>query len=342
MSGIFDCHNDLLTELAFRREESRPFEEHWLGHLQKGDVKVQICPIFTADKPVGERLRSALFQLGAFHRAVSDRSDAVRWVRTREDLEEVLDGDDRIAMIPSLEGVEPFEEDIEMVDALWDLGVRMAGLTWNRSNAFATGGGEADDRGLTDAGRELVRRMQRRGYVIDLTHTSPQTYMDLIEMTDRVPPVLSHSGCRAAYDSPRNASDEQLSALAKVGGVAGVMLLPLTVDIENATLDRVVDHVDHMASILGDQQIGIGSDFFAQVVRSGAAGDDPAAALPANQGAANMAADAVVDGLEGPGDYGNLVAALEKRGWQGERLDGLLLGNFARVLAEALPPRSGN
>ncbi|WP_051791875.1 dipeptidase [Amycolatopsis jejuensis] len=343
MTGIFDAHNDLLAEVTYRRAEPRPFGRYWLDQLVKGGVKVQVCPMFSAHLPPGERLRWTLFQAAAFHRAVADHPDVLTWVRTREDLAEVLAGD-RIGMVLAMEGVEAFEEDEAAVDLLWDLGVRMAGLTWNASNRFATGGGSDDtDTGLTPAGRELVWRMQDLGYVLDLAHTSPKTYDDIVELSTTRPPVLSHGGCRAVFDTPRNYDDDQLRALAEVGGVIGIMLLPLTVDLDGPTLDRVADHAGHVAAIAGDDHVGIGSDFIAQVVRSGAMGPAPKISewLPANQRAATMAPDASVEDLAGPADFGNLVEALQRRGWHGNRLDGLLLGNFARLMHDALPARGG-
>ena len=341
MTGIFDAHNDLLAEVTYRRNENRPFGRYWLDQLVNGQVKVQVCPMFSAHLPPGERLGATLFQAAAFHGAVADHPDTLAWVRTGEDLAEVLAGD-RIGMVLSMEGVEAFEEDDDAVDLLWDLGVRMAGLTWNASNRFATGGGSDDaDVGLTAAGRELVGRMQERGYVLDLAHTSPRTFDDIVELSTTRPPVLSHGGCRAVFDTPRNYDDDQLRAMAAVGGVIGIMLLPLTVDLDRPTLDRVVDHADHAAAVLGDRHVGIGSDFIAQVVRSGAMGPAPETGqwLPAGQAGASMAPDASVDGLEGPSDFGNLVAALQHRGWHGERLDGLLLDNFTRLMHDALPSR---
>lgn len=341
MTYVLDAHNDLLTELAFRRNEERPFERYWLDHLVAGDVKLQVCPIYTADQPRGERVRRALAMVSAFHRALADRPDRVMWVRSVEDLDDALAGD-RIGMLMALEGVEPLEDDPALAQELWELGLRMAGLTWNVRNRFATGGGEKDDTGLTEDGRRLVRRLREQGWVIDLAHASPRTFDDVLAICadqDGAPPVLTHAGCRAVYDSPRNVHDEQLRRLAAAGGVLGIMLLPLTVDIEHATLDRVVDHVDHAVSVMGESQVGIGSDFFAQIARSGAAGDDPAATLPPEQRISNMAADAVVEGLEGPQDFADLVAALRRRGWEGKRLDDLLIGNFVRVLRAALPRR---
>ncbi len=337
---ILDAHNDLLMELAFRRAEDRPFERYWLDQLVAGRVKVQVCPVFTAHEPAGERLRAALSQIAAFHRAVADRPDAVHWIRSREDLDEVLAGD-RIGMVLALEGAEPFEDDPELVDAFWDLGVRMASFTWNASNRFATGGAVQPDEGLTDDGRALARRLQERGYVLDLTHTSPQTFTDLVALSDGVPPVLTHTGCRAVYDTPRNATDEQLRELAAVGGVVGIMLLPLTVDLDAPTLDRVVDHIEHAAAIAGEEHVGIGSDFVDQLVRSGAGGLNPAAAIPAEQRGTSADPGASLAGLEGPAGFPALVAALRRRGWDGDRLDALLLGNFARVLRQGLPARRG-
>jgi membrane dipeptidase len=341
MSSIVDAHNDLLIELAFRRHEQRPFERYWLEHLIRGGVKLQVCPVFAVDRPAEERVRAALEQIAAFHRAAAECRDRVRVIYTREDLDEVLETD-VIGLMLSMEGVEPFEQDPKLVETFYDFGVRMAGLTWNAANRFASGGADEGDadHGLTADGRSLVEHMQRRGYVIDLAHASQKTFRHLLELSNGVPPVLSHAGCRSVFDTPRNVSDEQLSALADAGGVVGVMLLPLTVDLNEPTLDRAVDHIEHAADVMGDEHVGIGGDFFAQLARSGAVPQHALAALPAAQRTANMALDASVEGLEGPQDFDNLVSALRRRGWRDGRMDALLHGNFVRVLRQALPTAS--
>jgi peptidoglycan hydrolase CwlO-like protein len=118
-------------------------------------------------------------------------------------------------------------------------------------------------------------------------------------------------------------------ALAERGGVLGAMLIPFAVG-DPATLDRVVDHVDHAASIMGDGGVALGGDFTVQLERA-TGGGRPDPLLPPGELARG------IEGLAGPEDYPALVDALRRRGWEGERLDGLLQGNLRRVLRRALP-----
>ncbi len=131
------------------------------------------------------------------------------------------------------------------------------------------------------------------------------------------------------HDIRRNLSDDQLRALAARGGVLGVMLIPFAVG-EPATLERVVDHVDHAASVMGDDGVALGGDFTRQIDGAIGTGRPDPLLPPAGLGEA-------VQGLAGPQDYGALVDALRARGWSGDRLDGLLRGNLYRVLRRALP-----
>jgi membrane dipeptidase len=321
---IVDAHNDLLMELVHRRSEARPFEHHWLPLLDAGGVTVQVCPIYAAgeEHPMREGLRAAT----AFHRALAEQPERVVQVTRRSDLD-----DGRLGLLLSMEGVEPLGDDPDLIDAFWQLGVRMVGLTWNHRNAFADGLGAADDdRGLSALGRELVDRLVELGAMLDLSHASPRTYTDVL---DRLPAgavvLVSHAGCRSVHDHPRNLADEQLQALAERDGVLGIMCLPLTVGSES--LEQVVDHVDYAVDLLGIEHVGLGADFIRQVHR--ATGGDPSGALLPP----GMSIDAAVEGLAGPEDYPNLVACLRRRGYDGERLDAILAGNLLRLFRRGLP-----
>jgi membrane dipeptidase len=247
-------------------------------------------------------------------------------VRTRTELD-ALDG--RVGLVLALEGCEPLGSDPASIDVFWELGVRMVGLTWNRRNAFADGCSEPPGGGLSGLGRELVDRLVELGVAIDLAHASERTFEDVLERSGDAPVLVSHAGCRAVHDIPRNLSDDQLRGLADRDGVLGVMLIPVAVG-DPATLDRVVDHVDHAAGVMGDGGVALGGDFTSQHHRA-TGGGRPDPLLPPG-----VLAEAV-DGLAGPEDYGALVDALRRRGWDGERLDGLLRGNLRRVLRRALP-----
>ena len=252
--------------------------------------------------------------------------DRIAHVRSAADLDAL---GDRIGLVLSLEGCEPLGSDAEAIDVFVELGVRMVGLTWNRRNAFADGCSEPAGGGLSLAGIELVERLAAHDVAIDLAHASEQTFVDVLERCGNAPVLVSHGGCRALHDIPRNFSDAQLEAVAERDGVLGVMLIPFSVG-KPATLDRAIDHVEHAASVMGDRGVALGGDFTVQL-EAATGGGRPDALLPPGELARG------VEGLAGPQDYPALVEALRRRGWEGERLDGLLHGNLLRVLRRALP-----
>jgi membrane dipeptidase len=327
---IADAHNDLLLELAYRRAEERPFERHWLPKLAAGDVGVQVCALFTESKQGAERaLAEALALTSAFRRALRECPDRVASVRRGTDLD-ALDG--RIGLLLSLEGCEPLESSPDLIEVFWELGVRIVSLTWNRANAFADGAAEARDGGLTPLGRRLVGGLVELGAILDLAHASERTYWDVLETAPGAPVLVSHACCRALVDTPRNVADDQLRALAERDGVLCLMALPLVVDPEQPTIERVVDHVDHAAKVMGSEHVGLGGDFIRQVALAVGIDHPQDSLLPPDHHLSDP-----VEGLAGPEDYPALVDALRCRGYDGDVLDGILSGNLLRLLRRALP-----
>jgi membrane dipeptidase len=329
---IADGHNDLLMELAYRKDEANPFAAHWLPKLRAGGVGLQLCALYpTFDLTPEAALRTTLEQVAAWHRAGRENPDDVMLVRTEADLDEVEAGAG-IGLVLSLEGAEPFGLDPGMADIYWELGVRLVGLTWNRRNAFADGAAEAPTGGLSSLGRELVDRLVALGVAIDLAHVSERTFDEVLERITDTPVLVSHAGCRALLDTPRNVTDERLRAVADRGGVLGVMALPLVIDPDEPTIDRLIDHLDHAVSVMGVEGVALGGDFVRQLARSGAVYGEVTHGLIPPGGAF----DSAIDELEGPEDYPNLVAALERRGYRGDDLERILWRNLVRVLRRAL------
>jgi membrane dipeptidase len=231
-----------------------------------------------------------------------------------------------------MEGAEPLGYDPRLIEVMWDLGVRMLGLTWNRRNPFADGAAESGAGGLSRLGRELVARCADLGIVVDLAPASERTFWDVLEADASPAVVVTHAACRALLDHPRNVSDVQLRALAERGGVLGMMLHPLVIGRDAPTIDRAIDHFDHAVEIMGPNHVGLGGDFTRQVAQALGYVGPPDALLPAG-----MAIDAAIDGLAGPEDYPNLVDALRRRGYDGPVLEAVLSRNFMRFLHAALP-----
>ena len=329
---IADAHVDLLLELAHREHRLRErnvFAETWLPLLEAGDVGLQICPIFVEleVQPEGS-LREALRQAIAFHHAVRAHPDRMVAVRTAGDLDPVERGE-RIGLMLALEGVEPFGYEVATADLFWELGLRMAGLTWNRRNPFADGA--ADDGGLSRLGRSLLSRFAELGIVLDLAHASPQLFDECIEtFTGRL--CVTHAGCRAVNDTPRNLSDEQLRELASRDGIFGLMLHPLAIDPARPTIARVIDHLDHAASVVGPDRVCLAGDWIKRLHEL-----LPAVAPPDSLMPPGLREGSTIEGLAGPDDYPALTAALLERGWDGAQLEGLLSANLIRFLRESLP-----
>jgi membrane dipeptidase len=331
---IVDAHLDLLLELEAHAQEDQPFRRRWLGNLDAGNVGLQVCPIYTADLSTGPELalRRALRQAREFSRALAENPDRVFAVRDEADLERVESGE-RIGLMLSMEGVDSLGYDVGLIEVMHLLGVRMASLTWNRRNAFADGAAEPEHGGLSRLGFDLIARMRDLRIMIDLVHASERTYWDVIESAEGADLLVSHGACRGVFDTPRNLSDDQLRALADRGGVLGVILMPIAIDpdAQRWTLQRVVDHIDHAVSVMGIEHVGLGGDFFRQIAHATAITPPQDSLLPPGMGF-----DSVIEDLEGPQDYGNLVKALRERGYSGADLDALLAGNFFRLFRSAL------
>ncbi len=336
---IVDAHNDLLLELVvgrgeeqsfelvLRRGQERLFERYWLPRLEAGGVGVQICPLYGASAPRDEARERSLEQEAEFRRAVEENAERVHQVRTRAELE-----DPRLRLVLSMEGVEPLEGDPCAFEEWYGRGVRTASLTWNHANEFA-GGIDTPTHGLTARGRALVRRFGELGVVLDLAHASEQTWRDVLD--EEVPFSVTHAGCRAVRDHPRNLADWQLEALAERGGVLGMMALAFVVDREAPTLSRWLDHVDHAVAVMGIEHVGLGADFVDQVAQTKQehAFDEVLYAETAAVSKSRLG----LEGFTGPDDYPALVAALRGRGYDGERLEAITSGNWLRILREALP-----
>jgi membrane dipeptidase len=331
---IADAHLDLLLELGYRElrfGETGAFARTWLPLLEAGGVGLQVCPIFVEleRQPEGT-LREALGQATCLLRAVRENPDRVLQVRTAADLGPVVRGE-RIGLMLSLEGVEQFGYELWPAETFWELGMRMAGLTWNRRNPYSDGA--AEDGGLSRLGRALVDELVALGVILDLAHTSPAAFTEILARVDGAPIVCSHAACRAVNDHPRNLTDDQLRALADAGGLFGLMLHPLAIGHEQRTIDRCIDHLEHAASVVGTDQVCLGGDFTTRLSQVLPPMPDP----PDGLTPPGLEPGAGIEGLKGPEDYPALLAALAARGWSDSDIASVTGGNLLGMLLRVLP-----
>jgi len=331
---IADAHLDLLFELGYRElhlGERETFARTWLPLLEAGNVRLQVCPAFVdLDRQPEGSLREALGQATCLLRAVRESPDRLVQIRTAADLDDVTRGD-RIGLMLSLEGVEPFGYETWPAETFWELGMRMAGLTWNRRNPYADGA--AEDGGLSGLGRTLVDELVRLGVILDLAHAAPATFAEVLARIAGAPVICSHAACRAVNDHPRNLTNDQLKALADAGGLFGLMLHPLAIGHDSRTIDRVVDHLEHAAGVVGLERVCFGGDFTTRLTEVLPPMPEP----PDGLMPAGLRPGAGIEGLKGPEDYPALIAALDARGWSPGDIEAVSWGNLTSFLRRSLP-----
>jgi membrane dipeptidase len=330
---IADAHVDLLMELAYRERrlgETNVFAETWLPLLERGGVGLQVCPVYVdlVVQPEGS-LREALSLVAAFQNAVRENGERVMQLTCPADLDAVESGE-RIGLMLSLEGVECFGVETWPADVFHALGVRMAGLTWNRRNPFADGAAE-EGGSLSRLGRELVDRLVSLGVILDLAHASRGVYAEILERA-AAPVLCSHGGCRGVFDTPRNLDDDQLRALAEAGGLFGLMLHPIAIGPEQRTIDGVIDHLDHAASVIGVDRVCLGGDFTKRLWEAMPPPPEPKDGLTPP----GLTPGLGIEALTGPEHYPALVEALDRRGWSAEEAAAVTGGNLLRFLRASL------
>jgi membrane dipeptidase len=238
----------------------------------------------------------------------------------------------KIALVITMEGVEPLGEDLNLLRAFYELGLRSVGLTHARRNAAGSGGifkpsGSPRD-GLTNFGRDVVRECERVGILIDLAHINPKGFEDIVELTSK-PLIVSHTNVRTFYDIERNVSDEQIKIVGQRGGVVGVNAILVSPDSESSTLDRYVDHIEHVIGLIGVDGIGIGFDFCEYLFQQ----------MPENvrtELSAKLTTPHFIPDLTNHSHTRNLTRKLIERAFSDEEIEKILRGNWLRVVEEVL------
>ncbi|PYL64749.1 MAG: membrane dipeptidase, partial [Verrucomicrobia bacterium] len=238
----------------------------------------------------------------------------------------------KIALLITMEGVEPLGTDLDLLRIFYELGLRIVGLTHARRNAAGSGGvfaasGSSRD-GLTGFGRDLVRACEALGVIVDLAHINPAGFEEIIALTSK-PIIVSHTNARKYYDIERNISDEQIKMVGEKHGVIGVNAVLVSPRKEEATLDRYVDHIEHIARLIGIDAVGIGFDFFEFIYRQW-----PESAQ--QELAAKFTKPHFLPDLTNHSHARNLTHKLIERGFSDEEIEKILYRNCLRIFKELL------
>ncbi|MBL0937582.1 MAG: dipeptidase [Gemmatimonadaceae bacterium] len=358
-SPLVDGHNDL--PWAMREEKERPLDVEAynlrrttsgmtdIARLRRGGVGGQFWSVYIPGEIRDSGYaRVQLEQIDIARRVIARYPDVFTPAYTAADVRKAF-GAGRIGSLMGMEGGHAIENSLGALRSYYALGARYMTLTHNVTLDWADAAADVPKHGgLTEFGREVVREMNRLGMLVDLSHVSPGTMSDALDVTE-APVIFSHSNARARTDVPRNVPDSILARMPKNGGVVMVTFVPgfvsQAVATSAAALNRlgdsvskanpgnndavfravaawrashpspvatiadVADHLDHIKRVAGAAHVGLGGDF--------------------------DGITETVQGLEDVSKYPDLLAELVKRGWTDAELRGLIGENVLRVLTRA-------
>ncbi|WP_369212251.1 dipeptidase [Streptomyces flavofungini] len=332
---VADLHNDLILLVDHFDRRGRPdyFGEFWLPELRAGGVNVQVLPVFIDEQFQSEgALRRTLLLIERIHRLAGQYPE-LTVCRTGADITRTT-ADGGIALVIALEGAHALGQDPDLIRTMERVGVRVVSLAHMGRTLLADGSGVDDSAcgGLTPQGLEVLKEMERLGIVYDLSHLGVAGVEDVLENARR-PLLATHSACRAVTDIHRNLTDAQLKGVAELGGVIGVAAaIPPFIDPGRPTAARVVDHIEHLASVTSIDAIGLGPDFI----------DDYYQEVYGGWLIPGMDATWNDSEIRRPSDLPLISEEMAARGFTDTDIRKVLGGNAMRVLDEVMgmPPKT--
>ncbi|MEY2536340.1 MAG: rane dipeptidase [Verrucomicrobiota bacterium] len=298
-------------------------------------VNVTVSGVGSYTKDFEETLRNIAF----WEEQIAAHPDALMKVTRSADLAEAKKSG-HLGIIYGFQDATPLGESLERLDLFYDLGVRIILFTYNLRNLVGDGCLEPGNAGLSLFGRKLIARMNEKHVLVDLSHCGHRTTLESIEISQQ-PVAITHAGCSAIADLPRNKTDEELRKLADKGGVFGVYLMPFLRTAGQPMAEDVIQHIEHAMKICGEDHIGVGTDGvlsaidatpeFRQTFR-----EEIEKRQKLGISAPGERADVFtfVPDLNTPRRFEKIAYLLARRGHSDSQIEKIIGGNFARLFRE--------
>ena len=270
----------------------------------------------------------ALVYFAGLNAFIARYSDTFTRVSRWRDLETLVRSP-KIGIIPGLQNSEHFRtpDDVKL---FYSLGQRVSMLTYNAQNNLGCGSTERRDCGVSDFGAAIIQKMNEVGMLVDVSHCGDMTTLDSFELSKK-PVAITHSNCRALVNHPRCKTDEAIRKMAASGGVMGITGVRMFVRSEEpTTIEHIVDHIDHVAKLVGVEYVGVGSDCDLNGYDKMPKAQDQA--LRASYKASYAFREKLdIEAFGHPRKIFDLTEALLRRGYGEADIVGILGGNFRRM-----------
>lgn len=310
---MIDLHNDILevmvSDTNYRLKNRHNYNHTDIPRLKEGGVDIQFFSVWVSPTQYTNYYQQALNMLGIFNREMNENQNSISQARNWSQSDS-LNNQNKIAAVIGVEGGHHIEDSIEKLVNLYNAGMRYLTITWNNSTSWAVSASDSRSAtvGLSDFGREIIRKLDSLGVIIDVSHTGIKTIQDILQVTNN-PIIASHSGARTLRNHTRNLYDWQIQDIANSGGVIGVVFYPPYLNgTNNASIQHVVNHIDYIKNLVGIDYVAIGSDF------------DGIEVTPF--------------GLEDVSKFPALTEALFNKGYSREDVEKILYKNFKRVFQQ--------
>jgi len=322
---IFDGHSDTWADVVAKQSQGETdlLNRYHYQKFLKGGVNGSIFVIWSDPPYDAEPLKRTRQIMKAIEKEMKCADKHFRIVHDYKEYMAAIN-DEKIGIFIGLEGLSSIGSDIDMIDEFYEFGARHASLTWNEENELATGVLGDTARGLTKFGKEAYKKISDLNMLFDVSHLNEKSFWDVAGIADR-PYIASHSNCKALCDVPRNLTDDQIKAIAKSGGYIGINSFNQFVhdDMEKQNVKVLVDHIVHIADLVGIDHAALGFDYCDYI-------DDSSLSTFSSQ------ETSFTQGLADTSDSMNIVIEMEKRGFSREEIEKVAWGNVLELIKKTL------
>lgn len=257
MYKIIDTHCDTASELLDQRKTLKNFSGMLnISMMKEYKSYVQIFAAWISKESENPKQRA----IDILNKAKQEMSEnVIKHILSYQDLENT----ESLGGILAIEDARALCGSLDNVDFFYDFGVRAITLAWNDDNEATAGVANTDENaGLTDFGKDVVKKMNQKGMIVDVSHITEKGFWDVVKIS-KAPVMASHSNCYSICSHRRNLKDDQIKALVASGGIMGINLYPpfLENEPEKADIVSVMRHIDHALSLGAEDNICLGSDF---------------------------------------------------------------------------------
>ncbi len=258
--NIIDTHVDTITTLMDCDQELKTNSQHIsIDKLNTFDKKGIYFSIWLSqnrrENPYAETLKAIDF----YNNQLAINKDHIAHANTFSEFNSTF-SKGKVASLLCLEGGEAIEGNMDNLYSLHEKGVRLLTLTWNNDNAIGSGV-LGSDKGLTDFGKELIKKSNNLKLAIDVSHINRKGFFDVVNLTEK-PIIASHSNCFSINSSSRNLHNDQLHELKNLKSYVSFTIHSPFINGENSCrLEKLLPHIDNLLNKLGEDYVSIGTDF---------------------------------------------------------------------------------